>query len=90
MARAFSGTILKKFPIEFSSRLFIGHIMQIFGLVWFDGISTTEGYLIPNPVYTRVLNIWFVENIFKWAWDFFCTQLNSWKYYYTSVIYLHT
>ena len=29
-----------------------------FGLVWFDGISATVGYLMPNPVYTYILNIY--------------------------------
>ena len=29
-----------------------------FGLVWFYGISTIVGYLMPNPLYTYVLNIY--------------------------------
>ena len=29
-----------------------------FGLVWFYGISTIIGYLMPNPFYTHVLNIY--------------------------------
>ena len=29
-----------------------------FGLVWFYGISTIVGYLMPNPVFTYVLNIY--------------------------------
>ena len=32
-----------------------------FGLVWFYGISTIEGYLMPNPFYTYILNIWFLR-----------------------------
>ena len=28
-----------------------------FGLLWFYGISTTVGYLMPNPLYTYILNI---------------------------------
>ena len=28
-----------------------------FGLVWFYGISIVFGYLLPNPVYTYILNI---------------------------------
>ena len=31
-----------------------------FGLVWFSGISTIEGYLMPNLVYTYTLNIYMV------------------------------
>ena len=27
-------------------------------MVWFDGISTIVGYLMPNPVYTYILNIY--------------------------------
>ena len=29
-----------------------------FGLVWFYGISTIVGYLMPNPLYTYMLNIY--------------------------------
>ena len=29
------------------------------GLVGFYGISTIAGYLMPNPLYTYILNIWF-------------------------------
>ena len=29
-----------------------------FGLVWFYGISTIVGYLMPNPLYTYILNIY--------------------------------
>ena len=29
-----------------------------FGLVWFNGISTIVGYLIPNPLYTYILDIY--------------------------------
>ena len=33
------------------------HIMTVwFGLVWFDGISTIVGYLMPSPLY--ILNIY--------------------------------
>ena len=28
-----------------------------FGLVWFYAISTIVGYLMPNPLYTCILNI---------------------------------
>ena len=27
-------------------------------MVWFDGISTIVGYLMPNPLYTYILNIY--------------------------------
>ena len=29
-----------------------------FGLVWFYGISTHGGYLMPNPLYTYILDIY--------------------------------
>ena len=29
-----------------------------FALVWFYGISTTVRYLMPNPFYTYILNIY--------------------------------
>ena len=29
----------------------------LFSLVWFYGISTIVGYLMPNPLYTYILNI---------------------------------
>ena len=32
--------------------------MAMEGLIVFYGISTFVGYLIPNPVYTYVLNIY--------------------------------
>ena len=31
------------------------------GLVWFYGISAILGYLMPNPVFIYILNIWFVD-----------------------------
>ena len=30
----------------------------LFGLVWFYGISTIVGCLMPNPLYTYILNIY--------------------------------
>ena len=36
----------------------------MFGLIWFYGISTTVGYLMPNPFYTYILNIWFLHTFF--------------------------
>ena len=39
--------------------------------VWFSGISTIIGYLMPNPVFTYLLNIWFVNTSCR------CRQLND-------------
>ena len=30
----------------------------VFMKVWFDGISNIEGYLMPNPLYTYILEIY--------------------------------
>ena len=40
-------------------------VWSLFGLVWFYGISTIIGYLMPNPFYTYISNIWFL-NTFCW------------------------
>ena len=60
-------------------------------LLWFYGISTIVGYLMPNPLYTYILNIYdkwthFVDNIFKRAWAYlFYIQLNGFKYCHVSL-----
>ena len=41
------------------------------GLVWFYGISHIVGYLIQNPVFTYILNIWFLNTFCRY------TQLND-------------
>ena len=47
----------KPFPSAKKKR---GGVLSIvwFGLVWFYGISTIVGYLMPNPLYTYILNIY--------------------------------
>ena len=35
-----------------------GGISTHVGLVWLDGTSTIVGYLMPNPLYTYILNIY--------------------------------
>ena len=42
----------------------------LFSLVWFYGISTIVGYLMPNPVFRYILDIWFVNTFCRY------TQLN--------------
>ena len=39
-------------------------------MVWFDGISNIVGYLMPNPVYTHILDI------YKWL-QVFLSNTNS-------------
>ena len=43
----------------------------LFSLVWFNGISTIVGYIMPNPVFTYILSIWFVNLFYK------CTLIND-------------
>ena len=38
-----------------------------FGLVWFYGISTIVRYLMPNPLFTYILNIWFEKPNAKYS-----------------------
>ena len=53
------------------SSLYIWIKYKWFGLVWFYGISTIVGYLMPNPFYTYILDrydlvkVWFycISNI---------------------------
>ena len=44
------------FDAKFSLYIYIKYIG--FGLVGFYGISTIVGYLMPNPLYTYILNIY--------------------------------
>ena len=50
---------------------------------WFYGTSSIVGYLIPNPVYQYVLNIYDFStevNKVKWFQVLLCTTSNSFKY----------
>ena len=44
------------FNAKSSLHIYIKYIK--FGLVWFYGISTIVGYLMPNPLYTYIQNIY--------------------------------
>ena len=37
-----------------------------YGLVWFDSISAV-GYKTPNPVFTYILSIWFVNKFCRYS-----------------------
>ena len=37
--------------------MYIQNVIQKFSLVGFNGISTILGYLMPNSLYTYILNI---------------------------------
>ena len=41
------------------------------GMIWFGGISTIVGYLMPNLSFTYIFNIWFVNTFCRY------TQLND-------------
>ena len=34
------------------------YILDIYDLVWFYGISSIVGYLMPNPLYTNILDLY--------------------------------
>ena len=66
----------------------------IFGLVWFYGKSNIVGYLIPNSIFTYILNIWFVNTFcrykqltflhkVKWFQEMLCITNNSVTYLFT-------
>ena len=49
-----------------------------FGLVRFYGISTIVGYLIPNPVYTYILDIYDLVWFGSVLWDIdYCRLFNT-------------
>ena len=43
----------------------------LFPLVCFFGPSTIVGYLMPNPIFTYILDVWFVNTFWRY------TQLND-------------
>ena len=43
----------------FKSIFNIVDMQQKIRLVWFYGISTIVGYLMPNPIYTYIYLVWF-------------------------------
>ena len=45
--------------IKYSLYVYVRY--KLLDLVWFYGISTILGYLMPNPVYTYILNIYDLE-----------------------------
>ena len=43
------------------------YIYMIIGLVWLYGTSTIVTYLMPNPVLTYRVNIWFVNTFCRYT-----------------------
>ena len=58
--------------------------MVCFGLVWFDGISTIVGYLMPNPLYTYILNI---DGLVLWHINY-CRLFNAKSTLYIYIKYI--
>ena len=52
--------IKMKEGIDFSNEVSNGGLIW-FGLVVFYDISTLVGYLMPNPIYTWFISLWFVS-----------------------------
>ena len=54
-----------KVPIRKSLEIYLMILIyiKVKDLVWFYAISTIVGYLMPNPVFTYILNTWFVNVI---------------------------
>ena len=48
--------------------------------VWFYGISIIVGYLMPNPVFKYILDIWFLNTVCKY------TQLNHQNFIFNNSI----
>ena len=49
---------------RFFMLFFILFCFVLFGLVWFYGISTIVGYLMPNPLYIYI----YISNIYDLIW----------------------
>ena len=60
----FCWVLLQRFvenSTQYSCDILIYLVLKPFHYVWFDliyGISTIVGYLMPNPLYTYILNIY--------------------------------
>ena len=42
-------------------------LVDWFSLIWFYGISIIVGYLMPNPVFTYILNKWFANTFCRYT-----------------------
>ena len=61
----------------------LGNLLKaplIIFLVGFYSMSAIVGYLMPNPVFTYILNIWFVISFCRYIFKLACTKLNDSKY----------
>ena len=72
---------------KFSLYIYIKDIW--FGLVGFYGISTIVGYLMPNPFYTYILNIYMIW--FGWVlWHInHCRLFNAKSFLYIYIKYIY-
>ena len=58
-----------------------------FCLVWFYGILTIVGFLMPNPLYIYIYDFstHFIDNIFKRTRVLFCTQLKGFTHFFEMI-----
>ena len=70
------------FNTKSSWNIYIKYIW--FGLVWFYGISAIGSYLMPNPLYTYILNIYDLVWLVLWHINH-CRLFNA-KYIYIKYI----
>ena len=52
-----------KNKLKYTERLYIYIYIYIY-MVWFYGISTIVCYLMPNPAFTGILDIWLVDTFY--------------------------
>ena len=71
----------KKIPYSWNNKgvkYYFQKLMYLFefGFVWFYGISTIVGYLMPDPILTYILNVLFINTFCRY------TQLNVKQFYF--------
>ena len=66
--------------------------MYVVGLVGFYDISSIVGFLMPNPVFIYIKGFVNIcgRYIFKQVWAHSFVQLNGFKYFYQTQIFLFT
>ena len=75
----------RSFNARSSLYIYIKYIW--FGLVWFYGISTIVGYLMPNPLYTYILNIMIWFGLILWHINH-CRLFNARSSWYIYIKYI--
>ena len=73
------------FNVKSSLYIYIKYIW--FGLIWFYGISTIIGYLMPNAFYTYILNIYILVWLVLWHFNH-CRLFNTKSFLYIYIKYI--